>query len=392
MTMRRLALVLLSATLVLSTRPVFTRPAQDPGPAELALRQVKARIAPDRRLVVFDVRAEPQPDAVIASGEVEGVEARDAALKALRGAVTMPVVDQIAVLPDPALGSDTFGIIRVSVANVRSKPSHAAEMGTQTVMGWTVRVLKRQSGWYLVHTDPDGYLGWIEELQLSRVTPGGKRAWETAPRVICTAPVATVRQAAAAHATPVADLVAGGILERTGVSGGWVAVKLADGRKGYVAADDVQDLQAWTASRAPSGDSVEQSALQFMGVPYLWGGTSSKGFDCSGFTKTVFRLNGIELPRDTDQQAGEGTEVVIGDGLSRLQKGDLLFFGTRAAAGLPERVSHVGIHVGRLEFIHASGLVRRNSLDAASPIYSESLRNRLLHVRRIINDGGARPR
>ncbi len=348
------------------------------------LEAVRAKFAPDRRLAVFDVTVDKQQDRTIVRGEVESTAARDAALEAVRAAGHTKVLDQIKVLPDPALGAQTFGIVRVSVANVRGKPGHAAEMVTQTILGWQVRVLKEQSGWFFVHTEPDGYLGWIEDLQLTRVTAEEQRDWENAARVIATTPYSVMREAPAADADPVADLVIGAVMRSAGSSGGWTQVLLPDGRRGFVRASDVEEYGNWKAARAPIAASIERTAKQFMGVPYLWGGTSSKGFDCSGFAKTVYRLNGIELPRDTDQQAEVGTPVTMDAKFSQLQKGDLLFFGTAATADRPERISHVGIYLGNGEFIHESGLVRRNSLDPSAPNYSESLRRRLLRVKRVL--------
>jgi cell wall-associated NlpC family hydrolase len=210
------------------------------------------------------------------------------------------------------------------------------------------------------------------------------KAWTANPRVIITAPVSVVRERAATGATPVTDVVIGGLLRTEGAEGAWIKVALPDGRRGYIKSEDTQGFEAWTAATHPVAGNIEKTALQFMGTPYLWGGTSSKGFDCSGYVKTVLRLNGMEMPRDTDQQAEQGTAVSIDSGFDQLRKGDLLFFGTRAAAGRLERISHVGIYVGDGEFLHASGLVRRNSLLPTSPIYSESLRNRLLRVRRVL--------
>jgi cell wall-associated NlpC family hydrolase len=257
-------------------------------------------------------------------------------------------------------------------------------MVTQTLLGWPVRILKEESGWFLVHTEPDGYLGWIENLQLTRVTADERREWEGTSRVISVSPYSIIREAPAANADPVADLVIGAILRSAGSLGEWTHVLLPDGRHGFVRASEVQEYESWKASRAPVAASIERTAMQFMGVPYLWGGTSAKGFDCSGFARTVFRLNGIELPRDTDQQAEVGTSVAIDADYTQVREGDLLFFGTAATPDRPERISHVGIYLGDGEFIHASGLVRRNSLRPTSPIYSESLRQRLLQVRRVL--------
>jgi gamma-D-glutamyl-L-lysine dipeptidyl-peptidase len=367
-----------AATLLCAQVPA---PAVVPGAAE-ALAPVKARFAPDKRITVFDVAVERTAAGVVATGDVEDTSARDAITKALEDAGLGPVTNHVTVLPDPALGTARFGIVRVSVANVRSRPAHSAEMATQTLMGWTVRILEQQSGWYYVHTEPDGYLGWIEELQLTVLDKAGLEAWTHAPRVIVTTPFATVVEQPTAEATPVTDVVAGALLQSTARTAAWTTVALADGRRGFVPSVSAEALDSWTASRQPTGNNIERTALRFMGVPYLWGGMSSKGLDCSGYAKTVFRLNGIELPRDANQQALEGTPVPVDDQLTSLVKGDLVFFGAKATATTPERISHVAIYIGNGEILHASGLVRRNSLLPGSPIYSESLRNKLVCVRR----------
>jgi gamma-D-glutamyl-L-lysine dipeptidyl-peptidase len=382
---RRSALFAPALALVLATGALA---GQQPSKApDDPLDPVRARFAPDTRLTVFDLSIEATASAVVVRGEVESTAARDAALDAVRASAGAHVVDQIAVLPDPALGAERFGIVRVSVANVRGRPAHSAEMVTQTMMGWAVRVLKKQGGWYLVHTEPDGYLGWIEELQLTRVSAESRQAWQSAPLVIVTVPTAIVREAEDVAADPVTDLVFGALVRATSDSvGPWTAIILPDGRRGFVRRDDVDVYSAWRGARAPVASAIVRTARQFMGAPYLWGGTSAKGFDCSGLTKVVYHFHGIELSRDADQQGDMGVGVPIDADLAGLQSGDLLFFGAAAKEGKPERITHVAIHVGNLEFIHASGLVRRNSLDPASPIYSEDLRRRLLRVRRVLPD------
>ncbi len=380
----RLSVLVLAALAAAVAGVRSQSPASTSAPDE-ALKAVRARVAPDRRLTVFDVRIEQTGDGLAVRGEVESAAARDAAVAAVRSAAAgVPVADRIVVLPDASFGLETSGIVRVSVANVRATPAQGAELVTQTLMGWTVRVLKRQGGWILVHTEPDGYLGWIEDLQVARVGTAGRDGWNAPSRLVVTAPFTLARESPSATATPVSDLVIGNVVKATGPAAEWRQIELPDSRRAFVRSSDVQEHAAWKGAQRATPERIARTAAEFMGVPYLWGGTSVKGFDCSGFAKTVFHLNGIELPRDTDQQAAMGLAVPIDEGFTHLRAGDLLFFGTAATPDRAERVSHVGIHVGNREFIHASGLVRRNSLDPASPIYDDGRRKSLLRIRRLL--------
>jgi len=134
-----------------------------------------------------------------------------------------------------------------------------------------------------------------------------------------------------------------------------------------------------------------RTGKQFMGVPYVWGGTSSKGLDCSGFTKLVYFLHGVILQRDASQQVLNGKLIDEKGDFSNAQKGDLVFFGTKATPENPkERVVHVGIYIGDMKFIHASDYIRINSFDPADPLYDEYNTNRYLRTKRIIGEVGTK--
>jgi gamma-D-glutamyl-L-lysine dipeptidyl-peptidase len=369
--------VLLTAAVI---APLAARQAQTPpNPADV-LTAVRTRLAPDTRVTVFDVKAEMKGAAVELTGDVDQPAAKDALASALREAGFTNVVDKVAVLPDPALAAKPLGIVAVSVAVMKTKPSHASELGNQLLAGMVVKLLKKDGGWYYVQSLDDRYLGWMESDHLAPVTSAQADAFAHAPRVIVTSLFTLVREQPSVDAPAVADLVVGDVLGSAGRTGAWTAVELADGRKGFVSQADAADYQAWKAARAVTPANVEQTARRFMGVPYLWGGTSAKGFDCSGFVKTVFRLNGLELQRDADQQSNQGAAVPTDGNLGALQKGDVLFFGPRPGV---TRITHTGIYLGGKLFIHCSGMVKLNSFDPASPRYSDTLLKRLVKVRRM---------
>ena len=371
-----LAVVCLSISLLAGGQAA---PAQS-APADV-LKAVKAQVAPDTRLTVFDVKAEPKDGALEVTGEVDSAASRDAVLQALRAAGHAAVADKIAVLPDPAFGARHFAVTTVSVATMKSKPSHPAELGNQLIMGMPVKILKRENGWYYSQSLGDRYLGWMEPDHLALVTREELDTFLAASRLVVTVPFTVAREGQASDAQPVADLVLGNILLAGNANGnGWRAVRLPDGRTGFVEETALMDYAAWKTSRQLTPENIERTARLFMGVPYLWGGTSAKGFDCSGYTKTVFRANGFELQRDADQQSEQGEAVPLDGDLAQLRKGDLVFFGPRAGV---TRITHVGIYLGDKLFIHCAGKVKLNSFDPASPLFSESLRGRLVNARRL---------
>jgi gamma-D-glutamyl-L-lysine dipeptidyl-peptidase len=374
----RAARRLLIAVLLLASAGIGAQSGQAPSPADI-VANVRHQFAPDTRVAVFDVKAEAKGQAVELTGDLEAAEAREALVRAFKAAGYASVADNTTLLPDAALSSKPLALVTVSVAVMKTKPSHASELGNQLIMGMAVRTLKKNGGWYYVQSLDDGYLGWMESDHLAFMTREQADAASRSPRAIVTANFALVREQPSPDAAPVSDLVAGDILGLTGPAAAWMRVQLPDGRTGYVSQADAADYAGWKASRVLSGENVEQTARRFMGVPYLWGGTSAKGFDCSGFVKTVFRLNGLELQRDADQQSNEGAAVATESDLAQLKKGDVLFFGPRPGAA---NITHTGIYLGGKLFIHCSGLVKVNSFDPASPIYSENLLKRLVKVRR----------
>lgn len=339
--------------------------------------------APDRRVAVFDVTWSRSGSTIIVKGEVEDQAVRDNVLALFREKATGETVDSIRILPDERLGEKRFGIVAVSVGNMRGKPQHPAELVTQVLMGTVLKILKKEGSWYYVQA-PDRYLGWLDRDAMALGDQNAVDRWIAAQKVIVTDYFGVVRQKPDAKSLAVSDVVMGGLIGRRGERGGWTEVEFPDGRRGFLEREIVQDYAKWKRERKLAGESVEHVARLFVGVPYLWGGTSAKGFDCSGFTKIVFRLNGLDLNRDADQQATMGEVVNEGDDFSGLKKGDLLFFGRKATEEKPERIWHVGIYLGEKEFIHCAGKVRLNSFDPKHPHYDEERLRTYVRARRLI--------
>ncbi len=384
---KALFLFLLSSWLVVLLPTV----AQETVPAEVArlsdsLKQV---YAPDSRVALFDVDYAFSGKNVMLRGVTTSAKAKETLLDALteRG---YRMMDCLELLPDTQeLGEQVYGILNLSVANLRVSPDFSSEMTTQGLLGMPVRVLQC-NGWYRIQT-PDRYIAWVHPVAVHRVTRAELKAWNRAPKIVVTSHYGFVYSEPDEHSQPVSDIVAGNRLKWEGSKGSFYQVSYPDGRKGYIHQSLSMPEDKWRSSLKTGADDIIRTARTLMGVPYLWAGTSSKGVDCSGFVRTVLFMHDIIIPRDASQQAYVGEHIDIAPDFSNLQPGDLIFFGRRATSTKKERVVHVAIYIGNKRFIHSQGDVHISSFDPQDELFDAFNLNRLLFAARVLPYIGSQP-
>jgi hypothetical protein len=208
-------------------------------------------------------------------------------------------------------------------------------------------------------------------------------AWRNSERVVITEWFDFLKDSIAKGV--ITNVTAGCILQKSSETKEAYIVFTPDGRKGKLPKKSALDFKLWKEKTLPEKDKILETARIFMGTPYLWGGTSIKGVDCSGFVKTVYFLNGCILARDASQQALYGKDIPINNEFE-FNPGDLVFFGRHAKEDKPERITHVGLYLGDSEFIHSSGMVKINSFDSTQANYSRYRTISLLKVRRIFGN------
>jgi len=253
--------------------------------------------------------------------------------------------------------------IVVAVAPVRREPEHASECVTQGLHGEPVRVLEKSpdGAWLRVRLATDGYEGWLRSWYV------GERASSAAlpasgwvkPRSL------RVRALPKRGAAVLAELPWPARLALAGEERGWAAVRLEDGRDGFVPSREVAGGLA--PGGDPTGARIAKTARALVGAPYLWGGRSAWGFDCSGFVQAVFAWHGLSLPRDSQEQWRRGRGQARSARTRKASPGDLLFFGSE------ERVTHVALATGSDAFLHAYGEVCPGSLNQDSQVYVPEL-------------------
>jgi len=278
---------------------------------------------------------------------------------------------------DSTLGEKIWGLAALSVSNMRSDPKHASELVSQVTMGTPVKLIEETVGWIRVET-PEGYNGWIDTCGLVRLSPEEIDQWKNADRYVFKQLIGYAFDAPSQKGKIVTDLVLNDIFIAVETKIGFLKIRLPDGRTGYVRKKDCISWNDWI-NKTPEVQSILSVARQMMGSPYLWGGTSAKGVDCSGLVKITFLSQAIVLERDASQQAQFGESIDFSD-FNNLQAGDLLFFGMS-----PEKISHVGIYLSKGDYIHSSGLVHINNIDPNNPNYNFASKKHLVAVKRIFN-------
>ncbi|QNL48320.1 C40 family peptidase [Olivibacter sp. SDN3] len=352
---------------------------------EFVLDSLKERRSLDRRTTVFNLREDTLGNLVLET--TDKTIAMDLYHYYDKKEAYLPL--KINLLPDTSI-KDTLGLVNVSVGNIRSLPKNTAEMATQALLGWELDILKKRDGYYLVRT-PDKYISWLDVSAVSIKNAMEIKQWNS-KRLICVADYDHVYSAPDDEALRVSDLVMGNILHYVEEDGSYYRVGFPDGRTGYVKKQSMLDYDEWKQAGEVTAENILQVAKRMMGVPYLWGGTSIKGVDCSGFTKIAYFMNGLVIPRDASQQVMVGNEVAILSGgkldtamaLKNLRAGDLLFFASGKDRNADARITHVALYMGDGEFIHAAGKVRINSMLNNAENYDDFQTRTLVAARRYI--------
>lgn len=348
------------------------------------IEEVRAEFVPDKRVALFDVEASQRDGKTVVRGDSNFPEAVEK-LRAKLAAQNIEYIDSIKELPEGELKETPMAVVKISVANLRSNPKHSAELATQAMLGTPLKVLKKEDGWYLVQT-PDKYLAWVDGGGIKLTNETEFSTWQKAPKMIFTNTFGASYREPLDGSQVVSDLVAGNVLELIKEQNNFYEVKYPSGDTAYVKKNEMKTYSNWVKNLNPTEENLVSTSKSLMGLPYLWGGTSSKGVDCSGFTKTVYFLNGIVLPRDASQQVHTGNLIDTTRNFEKLIPGDLLFFGRKATDSTAERVIHVGMWIGNNQFIHSLGNVHISTVDTTSADFDEYNYNRYLRTKRITKE------
>jgi len=322
-----------------------------------ALKQI---YAPDLRIARWNVSIKKDNGGIAIVGDVGNNKAQSDLQKLKLMYPDLKI--NVKLLPENHAGFTDFALVNNSVSSIRAEGRHVAEMVNQSLLGTPVKVFKKEGGWYLVQT-PNQYLGWINKADIVLLDSARLKEYKNEKKIIFN------RQYGFSYTKPdsksqvVSDLVIGCMLPVIGSENNFYKVIYPDKRIAFVEKDEVIGSDI-LLNKNPEEKELVETAKKFIGIPYLWGGGSSKAIDCSGFTSMIYFMNGIILQRDASQQAKYGKEITSDFVSTNLQPGDLLFFGRKATASLPEKVTHVAMYIGNGDFIHASGKVRISSMDS----------------------------
>lgn len=276
----------------------------------------------------------------------------------------------------------TSFIVAVSVADIRHDPDPTSELVTQALMNTPVEVGNVAGEW--THATLSDYTGWIRMDELEE--PIIKGFCEGSDGT-CGVPLPYAAVVSVSH-TPLyasetgeetlGDVYLSTTLPFIGQGSAYRRrVALPGNKEGWIASEAVDLRQNKALYPRKDIDTVISCALSFLGVPYLWGGTSWRGIDCSGFVQLCYRMGGEIIPRDADQQY-----AALDNSISRahMQAGDLLFFGR-------QRITHVALALNTYEYIHSEGQnynqVIIHSLDHTHPAYEAFLDTCVWGIKRV---------
>lgn len=235
-------------------------------------------------------------------------------------------------------------VAQVALVSLRKESSDRSEMTSQLLFGELVEVLEEKNNWSLVRCFHDGYEGWVDSKQLRGVSDKWAEAYQDNPPPRLNRTAVEVKCSFGEM-----NLLRGSVLP------------FLSGETFYL---ENESFFLSEKNIPSSEEGVSETAMTYINAPYLWGGRSPFGIDCSGFTQVVYQLHGLALPRDAYQQAEQGAQV---SSIGKIKSGDLAFFANEEG-----RIIHVGIVLNSFTIIHASGRVRIDRLDTTG-IFNEEI-------------------
>lgn len=253
------------------------------------------------------------------------------------------------------------GICHLSVIPCRAEPSDRSEQVTQMLFGELAKIYEKKGSWLRIKHENDGYECWIDEKQIIQIS---QRRFDELkdPKPLILHDLADV----------VSNQESG---ERFSILIGSQLSGLADGELKFGSISYRYESEKNDKAAPFQKERLKDDALLLLNSPYQWGGRTPFGIDCSGFVQLVYKLNGIQLPRDASQQAKMGQALSF---IEEAEEGDLAFFDNEEGT-----ITHVGILLNGNRIIHASGKVRIDKLDHQG-IYNQEI-NDYTHRLRLIS-------
>ena len=308
---------------------------------ETALRIIQTLAAEraDFRIHHFDVQAAGDADSSVLSlrGKVLTEEDFDALLRGLKAALPGQNIDPsgLHILRRPANPVLSVG---TNLTSLHREPSFLAEQLSQLVNGMPVEILLEEGRWCYVRQN-DGYLGWTYRPYLTA---------QPAPAAthLLVSPLEQLLSEPHAGSAVLTRVLGGTALHALGQSAGWVEVELSGGLSGWLPETALRSLAHLPTLPDQRRTQMIFDTARMIGVPYLWGGSSANGIDCSGLAQLAHRWVGLTIPRDADMQCAAGRPLQ-----PPFRPGDLLFFGEQ---GEKRSITHVAISLGGWQIIHSS--------------------------------------